>query len=760
MKSIKITLIILFALFLKIHGQTNSVNLKDASNTIISQHSSITDAYNAIPATLTQAYYIEPTVTYDAAAETFPINFIAKAGASNANTITLRPDAAVSSLTISVNLAGNAIIILDDADYVIIDGRPGGVGTTGVLTLQHLSTSSNSNNILLRNGACFNQVLYCRLENATTSSTGRGVSLSTSVSNVTGNSDNIFKYCVFPGGRYQFNSSGTAANPNSRNTVFGCRFENIVFVGIWCQAGTGSITVDSCEFSRNTPSSESLAFGFLFDSQKDTTLIRNSRFNTFLNNSGTMRSIHIRSVLSSGTNSAHIYNNFIALAPTTNIPNLGGIEISSGASLFNFRVDNNSVRIGGSLASGGTAGNIGSSCLLLSSTNASSLGNVFNNLFFNERTGGTAGLQHVAMAITSTLDNYDLDHNTYNSSTTELVRLGTTVYTDIPTYQANSFPGNEANSNDVLINFVSATDLHLADTNTFLHGIPVAGITADIDGQTRSLVNPYRGADEYYEIVCMGTPDAGNTLADLDSICSGDSVSLSLSVATDSLLNYQWQSSTDGITFINIPSATGSTYTTTPLATTYYRCIVSCSASVSSDTSVVKLIFVGTIPSGGSIGESHTGLDYNYNFTVSGYSSEVTYDWDFGDGNNSQLQNPLHTYAANGSYTVQLIATNACGTDTLSMIVNITLGLEDNNAALFSIYPNPVSEGFWISSADITTLEYIRITDALGKTVYANNHVFSVPAYISISENQLRPGMYFLTIGSKGEQTTQRIIIK
>ena len=37
--------------------------------------------------------------------------------------------------------------------------------------------------------------------------------------------------------------------------------------------------------------------------------------------------------------------------------------------------------------------------------------------------------------------------------------------------------------------------------------------------------------------------------------------------------------------------------------------------------------------------------------------------WSFGDGNTSTIQNPTHSYAANGTYTVQLIATNTIGSD-------------------------------------------------------------------------------------------------
>jgi PKD repeat protein len=42
----------------------------------------------------------------------------------------------------------------------------------------------------------------------------------------------------------------------------------------------------------------------------------------------------------------------------------------------------------------------------------------------------------------------------------------------------------------------------------------------------------------------------------------------------------------------------------------------------------------------------------------------TVWNWEFGDGNNSTEQNPVHTYSAPGSYTVTLAASNENGTNT------------------------------------------------------------------------------------------------
>ncbi len=43
----------------------------------------------------------------------------------------------------------------------------------------------------------------------------------------------------------------------------------------------------------------------------------------------------------------------------------------------------------------------------------------------------------------------------------------------------------------------------------------------------------------------------------------------------------------------------------------------------------------------------------------------TSWTWNFGDGNSSSAQNPVHTYSESGLYTVTLIATNAIGSDTI-----------------------------------------------------------------------------------------------
>ena len=54
------------------------------------------------------------------------------------------------------------------------------------------------------------------------------------------------------------------------------------------------------------------------------------------------------------------------------------------------------------------------------------------------------------------------------------------------------------------------------------------------------------------------------------------------------------------------------------------------------------------------------------NFFDQSSNSPTSWQWSFGDGNVSTLQNPSHTYTSSGSYTVELITINPYGSDTIT----------------------------------------------------------------------------------------------
>ena len=96
---------------------------------------------------------------------------------------------------------------------------------------------------------------------------------------------------------------------------------------------------------------------------------------------------------------------------------------------------------------------------------------------------------------------------------------------------------------------------------------------------------------------CVGTPTPGNTLASTLTVCSGNSVNLSLqNPPSSSGISYQWKSSTDGTTYTNITGATNATLSITPTQATFYRCEVTCVTGPTTATSTaVQITFANSI---------------------------------------------------------------------------------------------------------------------------------------------------------------------
>jgi hypothetical protein len=98
--------------------------------------------------------------------------------------------------------------------------------------------------------------------------------------------------------------------------------------------------------------------------------------------------------------------------------------------------------------------------------------------------------------------------------------------------------------------------------------------------------------------------------------------------------------------------------------------------------------------------------------------------WTFGDGNSSQEQNPVHTYAATGNYPVCLIASNAHASDTFCRQINVgTIGVEQLPAIpKVKVSPNPFSNTLRIDlPAQVGSTTHFVLYDLFGREVYATD---------------------------------------
>ncbi len=94
---------------------------------------------------------------------------------------------------------------------------------------------------------------------------------------------------------------------------------------------------------------------------------------------------------------------------------------------------------------------------------------------------------------------------------------------------------------------------------------------------------------------------------------------------------------------------------------------------------------------------NNTLLQVAFYDSSSSADNNISYLWDFGDGNTSTMQNPVHDYLAGGVYNVCLYATNNCSTDTICKNVGVNCPLPEAD------YTMTVSNIFDVDFTDVST---------------------------------------------------------
>jgi hypothetical protein len=133
--------------------------------------------------------------------------------------------------------------------------------------------------------------------------------------------------------------------------------------------------------------------------------------------------------------------------------------------------------------------------------------------------------------------------------------------------------------------------------------------------------------------------------------------------------------------------------------------------------------------------------------------------WNFGDGNDSEEENPTHTFAA-GIYTVELTASRCGLNDTVSMEINVVATANKEISDTFlHIYPNPVR-----GNVNVEVLsshlghEHLEIVSA-GGILCARYPVSERRSIISL--HLLSEGLYFLRLMRDNELIiTEPMIVK
>jgi len=482
-----------------VFAQAGSVLLKDGGGSTVGTYASILEAYTAIPAPVTQAYGIELQNTYTAVSETFPLTLGAVGGTSASNTITIYPASNVTSMNISYT-GNTAVIILTGTSYLVFDGRPGGVGTTGVLTIsQTATTGSGAHTIRITEAANYNTLQYLTLSATGIFNTAgpRNVDIFASTS-VAGNVGNVITKCILEGSRSGIGLSGGTTNRNDGTQITDNVIYNFGYAGIWIVSNSDNNYIEGNMIYQTLGSTSTIVSGILSGaSSGGTTTIQKNKIYDL--QSAATGNATIRGITASSEDLAtlKVNNNFISLTLDNNsVSQYNGLNFSfSSTDNWTAEVFYNTMRIGGTHSGGSSPVTCGISRI---GTGTAGIFILKNNIVLNTRTGGTA--THAGLYLTNLNGILDIDYNCYYTTDPGGFHAywGTTGYNDLTNYKAAVAP-NEQNSIFKEVFFVSNTDLHLAGSSNGdldLAGTPIAGITEDIDGDIRHPFFPYKGGDE------------------------------------------------------------------------------------------------------------------------------------------------------------------------------------------------------------------------------------------------------------------------
>jgi PKD repeat protein len=214
--------------------------------------------------------------------------------------------------------------------------------------------------------------------------------------------------------------------------------------------------------------------------------------------------------------------------------------------------------------------------------------------------------------------------------------------------------------------------------------------------------NPLANQDDGSCIICSAisyslTPDT--------YICEGSIITLNV---------------TGGNSYIWSTGDTTSSITVSPSMTTIYAVLINDSQYCWEQAAVAITVYNHVTADFWNDSPSNTDSTTFVNLST----GATTFFWDFGDGNTSVETNPTHIYNTLGSYSVTLIASNACFIDTIIVVIEVALGVADIGEAVFDlrVLPNPVLGSatvvFDLASSQESSLDII---DVLGREVSIHN---------------------------------------
>lgn len=195
-------------------------------------------------------------------------------------------------------------------------------------------------------------------------------------------------------------------------------------------------------------------------------------------------------------------------------------------------------------------------------------------------------------------------------------------------------------------------------------------------------------------------------------------------------------------------------------------------AALSAATAAASLTVAASTPTGQCIGSGTTISTYSFGATTTISPEYCSLMWTASSGvsiSNSTNINPTFSISTVGSFTVNLIVTNANGTSTVSNVVQTTtcsnVGLKESIASFNSVnlFPNPSNETAVLNiNAPTSNMVNVLVYDITGKAVAmpVQNQVLNAGENkFTIATQNLNNGVYFVTISTTNGKETVKLIV-
>jgi len=323
---------------------------------------------------------------------------------------------------------------------------------------------------------------------------------------------------------------------------------------------------------------------------------------------------------------------------------------------------------------------------------------------------------------------------------------------------SGALTGKDDNGNDIWINmrtspptssFYGVSPIFIKnnyDSIVWSNGAHTPSIIATNSGTYSCTIYNQAGGCFYTDTIQVAVrPIPLVELGNDQTLCNNDSITLTANPSN--FTGYNWST---GSTNSSIQVNTPGTYTVT--VTDDYGC---------TGFDVVNIDFIENPVAGFTY--AVTSMTVHFTDTSKG---ATTYKWDFnGDGiiESTAAGNVTYTYPVPGQYHVILIVSNECGSDTISHLIYVTSGVEQNEFfSICRIFPNPSSGLFTlrIDNKDIAKCE-VEFYDVYGNCLYSeiiNKQSPKIEKQFDFST--FSKGVYLLKIRNSQFNETIRVVLQ